>query len=80
VALSNTTVGILLATIDSSIMLISLPEIFRGIRLNPLAPGNTFYLLWMILSFQIVSSAAWWSASAASVTFLAASKCIISAM
>ncbi len=56
VALSNTTVGILLATIDSSIMLIAMPEIFRGIKLNPLAPGNTFYLLWMILSFQIVSS------------------------
>ncbi len=56
VALSNTTVGILLATIDSSIMLIALPQIFRGIGLNPLAPGNTFYLLWMILSFQIVSS------------------------
>jgi len=56
IALSNTTVAILLATIDSSIMLIALPEIFRGIGLNPLAPGNTFYLLWMILGFQIVSS------------------------
>jgi MFS family permease len=56
IALSNTTVAILLATIDSSIMLIALPEIFRGIKLNPLAPGNTFYLLWMILGFQIVSS------------------------
>ncbi len=55
-ALSNTTIGVLLATIDSSIMLIAMPEIFRGINLNPLAPGNTFYLLWMILGFQIVSS------------------------
>jgi EmrB/QacA subfamily drug resistance transporter len=56
VALSNTTVGVLLATIDSSIMLIAMPEIFRGIGLNPLEPGNTFYLLWMILGFMIVSS------------------------
>jgi MFS family permease len=56
VALSNTTVGVLLATIDSSIMLIAMPDIFRGIGLNPLAPGNSFYLLWMILGFLVVSS------------------------
>ncbi len=56
VVLSNTTIGVLLATIDSSIMLIAMPEIFRGIDLNPLAPGNSFYLLWMILGFLIVSS------------------------
>ena len=55
-ALSNTTIGVLLATIDSSIMLIAMPTIFRGIRLNPLEPSNTFYLLWMILGYQIVSS------------------------
>ncbi|MHB8425262.1 MAG: MFS transporter [Gammaproteobacteria bacterium] len=55
-ALSNTTIAVLLATIDSSIMLIAMPEIFRGIKLNPLQPGNTFYLLWMILGFLIVSS------------------------
>ena len=56
VALSNTTIAVLLATIDSSIMLIALPAIFRGIRLNPLDPANSFYLLWMILGFLIVSS------------------------
>ncbi|HXT36764.1 MAG TPA: MFS transporter [Chloroflexota bacterium] len=56
IALSNTTVGVLLATIDSSIMLIAMPLIFRGIQLNPLAPGNSFFLLWMILSYLIVSS------------------------
>ncbi len=55
-ALSNTTIAVLLATIDASIMLIAMPEIFRGIRLNPLDPGNSFYLLWMILGFLIVSS------------------------
>jgi MFS family permease len=54
--LSNTTLGVLMATIDSSILLIALPDIFRGIGINPLLPGNTFYLLWMILSFLIVSS------------------------
>ena len=56
VALANTTLGVVMATIDSSIMLIALPDIFRGIQLNPLLPGNSFYLLWMILSFLIVSS------------------------
>lgn len=56
VALSNVTIGVLLATIDSSITLIAMPEIFRGIELDPLRPGNTFYLLWMILGFLIVSS------------------------
>src|SRR5580658_8910207 len=54
--LSNTTLGSLMATIDSSIMLIALPNIFRGININPLLPGNSFYLLWMILSFLVVSS------------------------
>ena len=56
VALSNTTVGVLLATIDASIMLIAMPDIFRGINLDPLNPANSFYLLWMILGFLIVSS------------------------
>jgi MFS family permease len=56
VALSNTTIGVLLATIDSSIMLIAMPDIFRGIKLDPLVPGNSFYLLWMILGFMVVSS------------------------
>jgi MFS family permease len=56
VALANTTLGVIMATIDSSIMLIALPDIFRGIKLDPLLPGNSFYLLWMILSFLIVSS------------------------
>jgi MFS family permease len=56
VALSNTTLGVLMATIDASIMLIALPDIFRGIHIDPLLPGNSFYLLWMILSFLVVSS------------------------
>jgi MFS family permease len=56
VALSTTTLGTLMAVLDSTIMLIALPAIFRGIHLDPLEPGNSFYLLWMILSFMIVTS------------------------
>ena len=56
IVLSNTTLGVLMATIDISIMLIALPDIFRGIDIDPLAPGNSFYLLWMILSFMVVTS------------------------
>jgi MFS family permease len=56
VALANTTFGVIMATIDSSIMLIALPDIFQGIHLDPLRPGNSFYLLWLILSFLVVSS------------------------
>jgi len=48
--------GMLMATIDISIMLIALPDIFRGIGIDPLQPGNSFYLLWMILSFMVVTS------------------------
>jgi MFS family permease len=46
----------LMATIDGSIVLIALPDIFRGIHLDPLLPSNTFFLLWMILGFLIVTS------------------------
>ncbi|MCU1363044.1 MAG: major facilitator superfamily 1 [Acidimicrobiaceae bacterium] len=46
----------MMATIDTSIVLIALPDIFKGIGINPLLPGNTFYLLWMILGFMIVTS------------------------
>lgn len=56
VVLSNTTLGMLMATIDISIMLIALPDIFVGIHLDPLLPGNSFYLLWMILGFMVVTS------------------------
>jgi MFS family permease len=56
VALSNTTIGILMVTINGSIILISLPDIFRGIKINPLAPGNTSYFLWMLMGFLLVTS------------------------
>ncbi len=53
IALSNTTLGMLMATINSSIVLIALPDIFRGVNLNPLEPGNTIYLLWMMMGFMV---------------------------
>jgi MFS family permease len=56
VALSNTTLGVLMVTINQSIILIALPDIFRGIKLDPLQPGNTSYLLWMILGFLVVTA------------------------
>ncbi len=56
IALSNCTLGMLLATLDASITLIAMPNIFRGIHLDPLVPANSFYLLWMILGYLVVSS------------------------
>jgi MFS family permease len=56
IALSNTTLGVLIATINASILLISLPAIFKGIHINPLQPSNTNYLLWLILGFLVVTA------------------------
>jgi MFS family permease len=56
VALSNATLAVLLATLDASITIIAMPDIFRGIHLDPLVPANSFYLLWMILGYLVVTS------------------------
>ena len=56
IALSNTTLGMLAATVNASIVIISLPAIFRGIQLNPLTPGNVSYLLWMLMGYLVVSA------------------------
>jgi MFS family permease len=56
IVLTNTTLGMLIATINASIVIISLPAIFRGIKLDPLAPGNVSYLLWMLMGFLLVSA------------------------
>ncbi len=56
IALSNTTLAVLLATLDASITIIAMPDIFRGVHLAPLVPANSFYLLWMILGYLVVSS------------------------
>jgi MFS family permease len=55
-ALSNTTIGVLMATLNSSILLIALPNIFTGIRLDPLLPGNTAYLLWLLIGYLLVTA------------------------
>lgn len=56
IALSNTTLGVLMASIDASIVLISLPAIFNGIHINPLAPGETGYFLWLLLGYMVVTA------------------------
>lgn len=56
IALSNTTLGVLMASLNSSIMIISLPAIFNGLHINPLIPANTGYLLWLLLGYMIVSA------------------------
>jgi MFS family permease len=56
VALSNTTLGMFMAVVDASIVIISLPAIFRGIDLNPFAAGNISYLLWIIMGYLLVTA------------------------
>jgi hypothetical protein len=56
IALSNTTLGVLIATINSSILLIALPDIFKGVQVNPLAPANTSLLLWLIMGYLVVTA------------------------
>jgi len=56
VALSNTTLGILMATVNANIILISLPAIFRGIQINPLAPNGAPYLLWMMMGYTVITA------------------------
>src|SRR3954454_8255775 len=56
VVLSNTTLGVLIATINSSILLIALPDIFRGIHIDPLQPSNTSLLLWLIMWYMVVTA------------------------
>ncbi len=56
VVLSNTTLGVLIATINSSILLIALPDIFRGLRIDPLAPGNSSLLLWLMMGYLVVTA------------------------
>jgi len=55
-ALSNTTIAVFMSALDGSIVLISLPAIFNGIGLDPLAPGNIGYLLWMIMGYRLVQA------------------------
>jgi MFS family permease len=56
IALSNTTLGTLMAGLDGTIVLIALPAIFRGIGVNPLEPAEIGYMLWMLLGFMVVTA------------------------
>src|SRR5271167_2866861 len=56
VALTNTTMAVFMSALDGSIVIIALPAIFRGINLDPLAPGNIAYLLWMIMGYRLVQA------------------------
>jgi hypothetical protein len=56
IALSNTTLGMLMASLNGSSTMVSLPAIFRGIKLNPLAPGNGAYLLWILMGYTLVQA------------------------
>jgi MFS family permease len=56
VALANTTAGVFMAGLDGSIVIIAMPAIFRGIHLDPLAPSNIIYLLWMIMGYRLVQA------------------------
>ena len=56
VALSNTTIGVLMASMNSSIVLIALPDIFKGIKLDPLLASNTVYFLWLLMGYLLVTT------------------------
>ena len=56
IALSNTTLGVLMASLNGNIIMISLPAIFRGININPLAPNQSTYLLWMLMGYTVVTA------------------------
>lgn len=56
IALSNTTLGVLMASINSNIILIAMPALFRGIGLNPLASDAFQYLLWLLFGYGIVTA------------------------
>jgi EmrB/QacA subfamily drug resistance transporter len=55
-ALSNTTLGSFMAALDGSIVIISLPAIYRGINLDPLQPSNVNYLLWMLMGYLVCTA------------------------
>jgi MFS family permease len=57
VVLSNTTLGVLLSSMTATGLIIALPVIFRGIKLNPLVPANSSYLLWIMMGYMLMSAA-----------------------
>lgn len=56
IALSNTTLGVLMASINGNIILISLPAIFRGMGMDPLSAGGASYMLWMLMGYTVITA------------------------
>jgi len=54
IALSNTSLGVIMSSINGTITLISLPAIFRGIGINPLTSFQ--YLLWVLFGYNVVTA------------------------
>jgi EmrB/QacA subfamily drug resistance transporter len=56
IALSNTTVGSLMAFMNQTIVLIALPAVFSGLHVDPVGPGQTSLLLWVLMGYNVVST------------------------
>ena len=56
IALSNTTLSMLLAFMNTSSVLLALPVIFRGLGVNPLAHGSSNYLLWLLMGYMLTTA------------------------
>ena len=56
IALSNVTLASLMGMINGSIILISLPAIFKGIQINSMAPDSFQYLLWILMGYGLVTA------------------------
>jgi EmrB/QacA subfamily drug resistance transporter len=56
IVLINTTIGMLMAAINQTIVLISLPAIFSGLHVDPLGPGQSNLLLWMLMGYSAVTT------------------------
>ena len=56
IVLSNTTLGGLLASVDGTILLISLPVVFKGLGVNPFEVANFPLLIWLLLGYGVVTA------------------------
>jgi len=56
IALTVTTVGMLAALLNSSILIISLPDIFAGLGINPLGASSIGFLLWLLMGYLLATS------------------------
>ncbi|MCL4373383.1 MAG: MFS transporter [Candidatus Marsarchaeota archaeon] len=52
--LTNTTLGVIMSSLNMNVVMISLPAIFRGLGINPFVPGEFTYLLWVLMGYSIV--------------------------